>query len=197
MVAVLRHKVLAAGHAPLALGVHHVNHDIQGACLLRLTRALLVDGVLLDNIPAGERHNSQIGRGKSLRIEIVTDAQLALVVLSPTARSVELSNSLQVVDQTAVSAVDQTLEVLQVAVVHRGNIRALVSSQGLVSALEGDGTLGHRINDRNRDVLRGGGVGRLNIVCNGGLVLVLDVANVLLIVLQELVGRNNLRTVTA
>ena len=81
------------------------------------------------------RHNSQIGRGKSLRIEIVTDAQLALVVLSPTARSVELSDSLQVVDQTAVSAVDQTLEVLQVAVVHRGNIRALVSSQGLVCLL--------------------------------------------------------------
>ena len=92
---------------------------------------------------------------------------------------------------------DQTLEVLQVAVVHRGNIRALVSSQGLVGALEGDGTLGHRINDRNRDVLRGGGVGRLNIVRNGGLVLVLDVANVLLIVLQKLVGRNNLRATTA
>ena len=197
MVAVLRHEVLAAGHAPLALGVHHVDHDIQGACLLNLTGTLLVDGVFLDNIPAGERHNSQIGRGKSLRIEIVTDAQLALVVLSPTARSVELSDSLQVVDQTAVSAVDQTLEVLQVAVVHRGNVRALVSSQSLVGALEGDGTLSHRINDRDRDVLRGGSIGRLNIVRNGGLVLVLDVANVLLIVLQELVGRNNLRAVTA
>ena len=197
MVAVLRHEVLAAGHAPLALGVHHVDHDIQGACLLNLTRTLLVDGVFLDNIPAGERHNSQIGRGKSLRIEIVTDAQLTLVVLSPTARSVELSNSLQIVDQTAVSAVDQTLEVLQVAVVHRSNVRALVSSQGLVGALETDGTLSHRINDRDRDVLRGGGVGRLNIVRNGGLVLVLDVANVLLIVLQELVGRNNLRATTA
>ena len=92
---------------------------------------------------------------------------------------------------------DQTLEVLQVAVVHRGNVRALVSSQGLVSAFEGDGTLSHRINDRDRNILRGGGVGRLNIVRNGGLVLVLDVANVLLIVLHELVGRNNLRGGTA
>ena len=92
---------------------------------------------------------------------------------------------------------DQTLEVLQIAAVHRGNVRALVSSQGLVGALEGDGTLSHSINDRDRNVLRGGGVGRLNIVRNGGLVLVLDVANVLLIVLQELVRRNNLRAVTA
>ena len=92
---------------------------------------------------------------------------------------------------------DQTLEVLQVAIIHRGNVRALVSSQSLVGALEGDGTLSHRINDRDRNVLRGGGVGRLNIVRNGGLVLVLDVANVLLIVLQELVGRNDLRATTA
>ena len=92
---------------------------------------------------------------------------------------------------------DQTLEVLQVAVIHRSNVRALVCSQGLVSAFEGDGTLSHRINDRDRNVLRGGGVGRLNVVRNGGLVLVLDVANVLLIVLQELVGRNNLRVVAA
>ena len=45
---------------------------------------------------------------------------------------------------------------------------------------------------RDWDVLRGEVVGRLNIVRNGGLVLVLDVANVLLIVLQELVRRNNL-----
>ena len=92
---------------------------------------------------------------------------------------------------------DQTLEVLQIAAVHRGNVRALVSSQGLVGAFEADGTLSHRINDRDRNVLRGGGVGRLNVVRNGGLVLVLDVANVLLIVLQELVGRNNLRATTA
>ena len=65
LVAVLGHEVLTAGHAPLALGVHHVDHDVQGACLLRLTRALLVDGVFLDDIPAGERHNSQIGRDKT------------------------------------------------------------------------------------------------------------------------------------
>ncbi len=48
----------------------------------------------------------------------------------------------------------------------------------------------HRINDRDRNVLLRGGSG-LNIVRNGGFVLRLDVATYS-IVLQELVGRNDL-----
>ena len=74
--------------------------------------------------------------------------------------------------------------VLNRAGTHEVDVRTLIGAQGLVGALEGVGAPRRLIDDRGGDVLRGGGIGGLDVLVRQLLVLVLQGTEVLVTILE-------------
>ena len=87
--------------------------------------------------------------------------------------------------------VHEVNSVLNRAGTHEVDVRTLIGTQGLVGALEGIGAPRRLIDDRGGDVLRGGGIGGLDVLIRQLLVLVLQGTEVLVTILEVFILGDN------